>query len=443
MLKLNKYRLSSLLLIFMVHNPGLKAQFLYYDSLTYAQYLNEDWKNLLKSSREAISKDQDYYYMRMRRGIAYYERNNYVLAERNFKKAELFNSIEPVCKEYIYYSKLFMGEEKDALRYYHNNEEYLGKRLDIKKKPVTSFSIDMAYLSRLDKDYSSNFEADEILNINGSQTITKNFRLFNFLLSHDLGKNLRVFHGGTYLGKSSYYYLQDGGNSYQADVNNIRQVQYYAGLGVYPGAKFTLVGTVHYIHYNFPDLFFGGWGMGSSYSVPGTSGNFFSGRFAVYKLFGFLKPGLGISVSNLNYKNQVQKDAHLITYPLGNRKLYTISSVYIIDEEYLGEKDSYLSFHNTIGFKSFGNVWFEAKVRAGESRNLVAHDGFSIYNFDEIQTGGYEFSILVPGIEKTFRLVSVISNYHNFYIDGAGNITSLNKIESNSLTIIGEIKWNF
>ena len=48
------------------------------DSTTYALYLNKDWKPLIKISKKAIQNNIDYYFLRMRLAIAYYEQKKYV-----------------------------------------------------------------------------------------------------------------------------------------------------------------------------------------------------------------------------------------------------------------------------------------------------------------------------------------------------------------------------
>ena len=128
-----------LLILFMT--PALTAQeqntFLYFDSLTYKQYLDKDWKNLEKTSKKALKEGLDYYYLRMRTGIAMFERGKYMKAIPQFRNAVSLNNLDPVAREYLYYSMAFSGREMDAMLFYKNNEQYLESKVKPKKKPCS------------------------------------------------------------------------------------------------------------------------------------------------------------------------------------------------------------------------------------------------------------------------------------------------------------------
>ena len=66
------------------------------DSATYAQYLAGDWKTLVREGKAALDQDVDYYYLRMRMGIAYYELENYRAAidQLNQSLSEEFDELE-------------------------------------------------------------------------------------------------------------------------------------------------------------------------------------------------------------------------------------------------------------------------------------------------------------------------------------------------------------
>lgn len=47
------------------------------DALTYQLFQQKAWDNLIKEGNKAIQNGIDYYYLRVRMGIAYYEKGNY------------------------------------------------------------------------------------------------------------------------------------------------------------------------------------------------------------------------------------------------------------------------------------------------------------------------------------------------------------------------------
>ncbi|HYW94356.1 MAG TPA: hypothetical protein VE870_02070, partial [Bacteroidales bacterium] len=147
-LRLKYHNIFSLAFLIVVSLP-LSAQqqdaFFRFDSLTYRQYLDHDWKNLIKTSKEAFAQGFDYYYLRMRAGIAQYERGNYMKAFPQFRKALAFNSIDVAAREYMYYTLSRSGRQQDALIFYKNNESTLKDRVQEKIRPVRNFSFDLAW----------------------------------------------------------------------------------------------------------------------------------------------------------------------------------------------------------------------------------------------------------------------------------------------------------
>ncbi len=57
------------------------------DEETYRFYMNGNWKDLINSGKNALKNNIDYYYLRMRIGIAYYETKRYMQAAKHFEKA--------------------------------------------------------------------------------------------------------------------------------------------------------------------------------------------------------------------------------------------------------------------------------------------------------------------------------------------------------------------
>ena len=81
---------------------------------TYRLYVGQKWDSLIAMGKEAIKQDIDYYYLRMRVGIAYYNKKNYKKAAGHFKHALSFNQNDPVALEYLYYSMLLSGSQEQA-----------------------------------------------------------------------------------------------------------------------------------------------------------------------------------------------------------------------------------------------------------------------------------------------------------------------------------------
>ncbi len=80
------------------------------DSLTYSYVLQKDWDNLIATGNAALAEGLDYYYLRLRLGIAYFEKGYYTLAARHTTKALEYNFRDPTAQLYLYESYLHMGK---------------------------------------------------------------------------------------------------------------------------------------------------------------------------------------------------------------------------------------------------------------------------------------------------------------------------------------------
>ena len=86
------------------------------DSVTYTLYEKQQWSELIEVGEAAIKSGIDFYYLRMRLGIARYEQHNYRHAAPHFEKALIFYPGDQLATEYLYYSFLFAGRKSDSRR---------------------------------------------------------------------------------------------------------------------------------------------------------------------------------------------------------------------------------------------------------------------------------------------------------------------------------------
>ena len=83
-----------------------------YNSETYRLYLEEEWDSLIILGKAALNQDMDYYYLRMRLGIAFYQKKNYRVAANHFTRALEMNQGDPAALEYLYYARLMAGQSQ-------------------------------------------------------------------------------------------------------------------------------------------------------------------------------------------------------------------------------------------------------------------------------------------------------------------------------------------
>lgn len=79
-------------------------------------YDGQNWPALIREGKSALQSGLDYLGLRYRLGVAYYESGRYFQSVRHFEQALQYDHANSYVLEYLYYSYLFAGREKDARR---------------------------------------------------------------------------------------------------------------------------------------------------------------------------------------------------------------------------------------------------------------------------------------------------------------------------------------
>lgn len=112
-----------LLLLFIVsisvnaQGPSTKERNLY-DSITYHYFLESNWDSVIDIGKEALYKGYDFYFLRMRLGLAYDYQGNYRLAEIQYNKALEWVPPDPNAAYYKYYAAINGGRSDVAYTSY-------------------------------------------------------------------------------------------------------------------------------------------------------------------------------------------------------------------------------------------------------------------------------------------------------------------------------------
>lgn len=103
-----------LLLLFAAKPLLAQSQAALLDSLSYSQYLAEDWKSLIQSGKQMQKAGLDYYYMHMRLGIARMALNQQNQASTHFMKALQHKPFDTYAEAYLYESLLAAQQAVEA-----------------------------------------------------------------------------------------------------------------------------------------------------------------------------------------------------------------------------------------------------------------------------------------------------------------------------------------
>ncbi len=382
------------------------------DSITYNQYLNADWKDLLATGKNSIDNGLDYYYLRMRMGWARYSQGNYRKAIKHYEKALNFNSTDPTAMALLMASYEYSGRKKDAIalstKLNPGQHPELYKRY---KKTIKDATIFVTYSKAATASITEYFEQDFTAPTEGLQKIPYHYYYPQLGLSHNIISNrILLEHKAAYLKRSEYSYFTDNLFSIVTDPQTLHQLDYSASLHITPvsGLQINPGTFLSYVSIPVYETNNNGFGRNTSqnflYNITETNLFLF---LKLQKEFGYFSLGLSGGMGSLNFFTTKQAGGHLKLYPLGNLNLYITSNAYL--QQQMSEQRSINSFIHLhkLGFKVAGNFWLEAEAAGDGLNNLYDVDANTMYNALETIQSYYGLRGIITRADN--RLLFVLS----------------------------------
>jgi tetratricopeptide (TPR) repeat protein len=407
---------------------------------SYRLYQAGDWDGLIAIGKISLKQDVDYFYLRMRMGIAFHEQKNYRKAAGHFEKALEFNQDDPVALEYLYYALLLGGQHEKAS---HVREQFKGNLAE-ELPPNKARFFDHARGEFL----YNNSLTDNLLNDTeglfanlpaGVQNVTRHYSNLSLSLSNRLAPGIRLNHTYTYLSKTNYQYYNDGLNLFQIPDQHVYQHQYYISPSFTTKSGFTLMPAFHLvsIHYQAPVNFGQGFQGGASQVELGyldeidyMAGMGFSKEIGTADLY------LGAWYATLNNKEQVQNKLGITWYPFGNLNFYAggfMNSQYEISD---GDNVIRIIPELNVGGSLGERVWLDLSLALGEMTNYLEQNGAIIFNsFSDVVQKKVVLTMSVPFTQKGSLL----------YLGGrwTAHQSDFYSITYNAISIYGGISWKF
>ena len=187
------------------------------ETVSYKYYLDTDWDALSAFCEKAIDAGYDYYYLRIRAGIAFYEMDQYRKAIPHFQKALEFNSGDPLANSYLYGSYLRSAQYEEARQLTGTFDSAMAVEMKTDRLSQLGFlAMDGAYKQSSKPEYF------------------QNGILFQLSLSHYAFRRFSVLHAVN-------FYKQD---EYR---NSISQFQYYVRPTIPLKNNFSLSFGIHLV----------------------------------------------------------------------------------------------------------------------------------------------------------------------------------------------------
>jgi len=356
------------------------------DVKTYELWSKGHWDELIQLAEKSLDQGIDFYYLRYRLGIAWFQKKNYQKAVRHFKAAREMNSSDPVLDEYLYYSLAYSGWEYLADDFLANVPSSLQKSIGVQ----TSNPIKQVYLAYSKESGAGTDERNIVKgqSVNsGYQLLSQGHDLLNIGVEHKLDTKIWVHHSYNFIQKAAYRHIvSEDGRLSESDMTFYLN-QYYLGLTYLAGTRWELGAGGQFVNLSYDD-----WVLSS------TQGRVFSRMFRQSKnnYLGYIRskfsmPGWNLGatsvIGDLGDQTHFQQDLHLELYPKGNTDLYSISTISYLDADLFSESgEPSMVFHQTIGLKMLHKTWIEGFLTVGSLKNFTQSLGSILYNDTDVVT---------------------------------------------------------
>lgn len=465
------------------------------DSLTYRQYIQQDWKPLIRNTKQAIKNGVDYYYLRMRKGIAEYETRKYFAATTDFKKALVFNKDDKTAHSYCYSSLFRSGKKTMAYKYSQVISESQKKELGIHIKTLDELYVYGGYSlsNNLSKNGNINLFTSDTTN-HAEQMLIGDQVYLHTGLSFNLGSSLSIYtsfsflniqkqerfqyktvnfnvRSTTHMGNGNYINLfnREIKTIDQKFNDAIKQEEVYlnAKLQLNRGWSANLFGNLLLIqtnHYNIDPvislkqdtLSFNNQSntylfithQNRNYEIYKTDTSYIDWvvGFNLQKDFGIVVLNLSASASKIFSGNQYQSTLSATYYPFKSMAFYgTTGVMYYYESGVLpGQDANRFLVNQLIGIQITKKIWVEGEYIYGDLKNTNLKQGLVVYNLpDKINyTIGAKLYIFA-GNHLMINLQGCLYDKSSLYFNysGADNLLNIYTTNYQTISIIGGIIW--
>ena len=437
------------------------------DAKTYKLYTEKDWHSLIKLSKKTLKNDIDYYYLRMRLGIAYYEQHRYNLAYQQFKKAKQFDDND-LLNEYLYYSYFLGGNYAKAEELSNNFNDSLKMKLEI-TKPKKIISAEILYAALINESYHNlkDFRIDDTIRFTLNNRIRNSYNYFyGANVKFRLNKNFSstISYGKLIENKTQiiqdHDYLQDT-SAIEEYNNDTKQGNLYFNL-VYSSLKFNWFVGLNFVHVS--DNYIKLVPFEPEYQKEEVAEKYtdaiINAGFTVNTTF--FAVGLNASAANLGAQRQLQFGGNLYLYPKANKNIViyaepifqNISEKVFISQGRRGYYERGTLENNFViktGFTSkiYKSFFINLNAYFGRLNQFNDDIGYLVFNDIDVITSLYSARLSFNITKKLSAFVSYSysEREHEYQtinylipptvIDESGIINITNQ------SIIGGLKWSF
>lgn len=422
--------------------------FLEVDTTTYGYYTRKQWNELIEAGNKYLKDGFDYYYLRMRIGIAHYELQNYIRAADHFTRALKLNEGDTTALTYLYYAYLQVNRMDAA-------DRVLGllPREEARKLRSGKFSfIDLVYLET-GPTITSGKSENSHMNLDGADDI---YGEIDYLIRNSYYNGLELVARLAPFARLqlSYLNLFQGrtaqvmtGDSLIFDQDHsLQQHQFYISPSFRFGKGLSVIPAFHYLDITFDQLHVQYSQETKSYlcDMDTVHQVDYLASLCLNKDLSLVSLTLTGTYARLNLFDHYQAEIAMTYYPKGNLDFYSQTV-----GRYIHGRENHFLFAETAGLKISKGLWMEASATFGEAAEFFEKNGYVVYNLPEDllfkwgMQGYYQISDRLLVSLKYENLYRESKFLQYFYEENSGQYLSVYKpFTYHQHLIIGSIKWN-
>jgi len=387
-----------------------------YDSLTYHYYKAGIWDSVIDIGKEAVYRGYDFYYLRMRMGLAYDYQGNFRLAERQYTKALGFAKNDVNGAYFQYYSAVNGGRKSVAYHYYSNYNTIQKLNITDTRKPSINAEVNppeplalnkihTKAISKIDFSYGYSFTSNkkylssffpQQMNILYSEGIIRNTQqYFNLGLSGNISTYIEWQMAFSHNTIKGFNLVQPRNSDYFTTDVNIKQNEFFGKLSIFAndGCFVELSGQL----LNYDNIYTDVWMDSISYSLPTGSDTIlletpmfneqrikfenqdFVLGLSLNKKISLVDLSVFVSYTNILDQKPFQIGAELTILPKGNYSLYLTNRLFYYHDD-LSDRAIYKVI---AGVSLTPKIFFEGAATFGDLQYTNEPHTSIVYNWSE------------------------------------------------------------
>ena len=413
----------------------------YVDSITYYQLINNQSDSLIKVADTAWKENIDFYYLRMRVGVVYYNNKNFEKALPHFIRANEMNPADTITQEYLYYSYIFSDRKNEADIFAEKLEPFMKNKFQYKKNKIEAISIAGGYA------YTSNSEQGKTkpiiskYNIYGEALYQGNLIYSNALIEYKISNRTKMMCG------MWYYYTSNVGVVNIPDRLKWKEFQdshyqYNIGMSYYykNGWNASVAGSYYIQNSSVYSAKFNESTNKYNFLEFNSQVNSYAIVLGIGKRIGKVHPVLNLATANFTNQQQLQAEGTLVFYPFGNTNVYSYSGLSYQNDN----AENRFVFFQKVGIRLHKIIWAEGNFSYGNHFNYISKFASLTYNTVEpIQLiSGFDLKLYLKRLELIigYRFQQLQGKY--IYYTAPVDFKTQKYYYTNHL-ISTTLKWNF